>query len=149
MESVLASLGALLLRALPTFFLVLLLHFYLKAIFFKPLEAALKERKAATSGVRKLAEEAIANAERKAAEYEAALRAARSELYKEQEAMRAKWREDQTAAVAQMRRQVEAQVAEARRRIQREQQEARASLESRSEALAEEIARAILSGRPA
>jgi F-type H+-transporting ATPase subunit b len=147
MESVLASLGALLVRALPTFFLLLLLHFYLKAMFFKPLEAALKERKAATSGVRKLAQDALANAERKAAEYEEALRQARSEMYKEQETMRAQWRDDQSAAVMEARRRVESMVTEARQRIEREQLEAKASLESRSDALAEQIAQSILSGK--
>jgi F-type H+-transporting ATPase subunit b len=147
MESVLASLGALLVRALPTFFLVLLLHFYLKAMFFKPLEAALKERKAATTGVKKLAEEALANAERKAAEYEEKLRQSRSEMYKEQETMRTQWRDEQAAAVADARRSVESMIAEARRRIEREQSEAKASLESRSDALAEQIAQSVLSGK--
>jgi|SRR5688572_5726615 F-type H+-transporting ATPase subunit b len=149
MESVIASLSALLVRALPTFLLLLLLHFYLKAMFFKPLERALKERKAATVGVRKRAEEALANAERKAAEYEEALRAARSEIYKEQEAMRIQWRQEQAAAVAGMRKTTEATIATARERLAKERDEAKASLGTRSDELAEQIAQSVLSGRAA
>jgi F-type H+-transporting ATPase subunit b len=147
MESVLASLGALLVRALPTFLLVLLLHFYLKAMFYKPLDRVLGERDAATSGLKKLAEEALAGADRKAAGYEEALRAARSEIYREQEAMRRRFRNDQAAAVAAGRRAAENRVAEARAAISREKEAQQAALAAHSDGLAERIAAAILLGR--
>ena len=146
MEAVLSSLGALLVRAVPTLLLLLFLHIYLKAIFFKPLEKALAERKAATSGVKKLAEDAIANAERKAKEYEEALRAARSEMYKEQEAMRRKWSEEQAAAVAAMRAKTDAMVNEARLQLEQEKTQAKAALAAQSDALAEQIAQSVLGG---
>src|SRR5450759_4247310 len=44
MDQTLHALGVLFLKALPTFILVLLLHFYLKRMFFAPLQRALKRR---------------------------------------------------------------------------------------------------------
>ncbi len=55
MEATLAALGGILLKAIPTLLIVLLLHFYLKATFFKPLEKVLHERYNATEGSRKMA----------------------------------------------------------------------------------------------
>jgi F0F1-type ATP synthase membrane subunit b/b' len=146
MESVLASVSELLLRAVPTFLILLFLHFYLKAMFYKPLDKALKERKAATAGVRKLAEESLSKAEQKSIEYELAIRAARSQLYKEQEEARNKLRRDQAAAVAQLRQKTEAMVAEAKQRLQVEKEAAKSSLESESESLANEIVTVALAG---
>jgi len=53
------DLGQLLLRAVPTFLLVFALDFYLKYMFFKPLEKVLQQRYDATEGARKLAAEAL------------------------------------------------------------------------------------------
>src|ERR1039457_7455677 len=44
MDATLHALGGILLKAVPTFRLVLALHFYLKSIFFKPLEKVLGQR---------------------------------------------------------------------------------------------------------
>ena len=95
MESTLQALGEIVLRGLPTFFLLLLLHFYLKRTFFAPLDKVLAERFEATTGARKQAESAMARAEAKAREYEEAIRDARTEVYKDNEAMRKQWREQQ------------------------------------------------------
>ena len=67
MESTLAALGGILLKALPTFFLFIFLHLYLRFVFFKPLEKVLKARYDATEGARKLAEASLAKAAEKAA----------------------------------------------------------------------------------
>ena len=68
----LQALGGILLRAVPTFLLVILLHFYLKSIFFKPLENVLRKRYDATEGARKartaVAERREARARQAAAE---------------------------------------------------------------------------------
>ena len=77
MEETLHQLGGILLRAVPTFIIVVLLHFYLKFVFFKPLQQVLRQRYEATEGARKLAEASLLNASEKAAQYEAALRSAR------------------------------------------------------------------------
>ncbi len=62
------ALGGILLRAVPTFLLVILLHFYLKSMFFKPLEKVLSERFQATEGARQAAEKSLAEAAEKAVE---------------------------------------------------------------------------------
>src|SRR5439155_7729126 len=111
MDETLRQLGGILLRAIPTFVLVLLLHFYLKFIFFKPLQRVLRERYEATEGARKLAENSLAKASAKAAEYDAALRNARAETYKELEHLRRKLQEDRAASVREARGRAEAAVA--------------------------------------
>ena len=83
MEATLHALGEIVLKGLPTFFLLILLHFYLKRTFFAPLEKVLAERYEATTGARKQAESAMARAEAKAKEYEEAIRNARTEVYKD------------------------------------------------------------------
>ena len=108
MEETLRQLGGILLRAVPTFILVVLLHLYLKFIFFKPLERVLRERYDATEGARKLAEESIARASQKAADYEAALRVARAETYKEMEQLRRTLQDDRAANVKAARAEADA-----------------------------------------
>ena len=56
MESTLHDLGQLLLKAVPTIFLLLVVHFYLKWMFFRPMADVLAKRRAATEGVRESAE---------------------------------------------------------------------------------------------
>jgi len=75
MDATLHALGGILLRAIPTFLLVVFLQVYLKMMFFKPLEKVLKQRYDATEGARKLAEQSLERASAKTAEYEAAVRA--------------------------------------------------------------------------
>src|SRR5437016_14681847 len=85
MDAMLHALGGILLRAIPTFLLVVLLHFYLKSVFFKPLAKVLRQRYEATEGARKLAQQNLEQAAAKTAQYEASLRAARTQLYQAQE----------------------------------------------------------------
>ena len=149
MEETLRQLGGILLRAVPTFILVLLLHLYLKFIFFKPLERVLRQRYDATEGARKLAEESMSRASQKAAEYEAALRAARSETYKEMEQLRRKLQDDRAASVKQARAQADAAVAHAKAALSVEVEALKKNLGAESDALADRIASKILSGRAA
>jgi len=87
MDKTLHDLGAILLKAVPTFVLLLLLNAYLNAIFFKPLKAVLQKRREATEGVREAAEAGQKAAAERAAEYDARLRDARAVIYREQEEM--------------------------------------------------------------
>lgn len=144
MDETINALGGLLLKALPTFLLLILLHFYLKWAFFRPLEKVLGKRFALTEGARKLAESSLEAAARKAAEYEAALREARSEMHREQEAARRGWREEQTAATLEARGKAEALVAEGRAQLAADASRAREALKGESEALAARIASTIL-----
>jgi F-type H+-transporting ATPase subunit b len=149
MEETLRQLGGILLRAVPTFILVVLLHFYLKFIFFKPLAKILQERYDATEGARKQAEASLARADEKAAEYEAALRAARAETYKEMEQMRQTWQEERTARVKESRARADAAVAQAKAALHAEAEELKKDLEADGVRLAGQIADKILRGRAA
>lgn len=139
--------GELVITALPTLFLFFFLYFYLRRFFFSKIERVLEERRAATAGTREAAGQSLKRAEAKAAEYEEKLRAARTEIYKDQEEVRRKWRDEQTAALAEARTKTDAQLAEARKTLEARTAEAKATLNNESEALAEQIARSILAGR--
>ena len=149
MDETLRALGGILLRAIPTFVLVVLLHFYLKFIFFKPLQKVLRQRYEATEGARKLAESSLAKAAEKAAEYEAALRAARSDTYKELEQLRRQLQDERAAGVREARARAEAAVAQARAALGAEVASLKKNLEAESETLADRIANKILRGRAA
>jgi len=147
MDAILTALGGLLLRALPTFLLLLALHFYLKLMFFRPLDKVLKARRQATEGTRNAARASLDAAAQKTAEYEGAIRAARAEIYREQEETRRTWRDEQAAALDESRRNASGAVNQARARIAEEAAQAKQSLAGESDRLAGEIAEAILPGR--
>jgi len=149
MDATLHALGEILLKALPTFFLVTLLFVYLKIMFFRPLEKVLKARYDATEGARKLAQQSLERAAAKTAEYEAALRAARAEMYQEQEQLRRKLQEERGAAVEAARHQSEAQIQQAKAELAGEAAQARNSLAAESDALATQIADSVLGRRVA
>ena len=105
MDPTVKALTELLLRAVPTIFFLVLLTIYLKYVFFKPLERVLEKRHQQTEGVRKLAEKALASADHKASEFDRLLTAAKTELYREQEAQRHRWLAEQSRVLAEARRQ--------------------------------------------
>lgn len=144
MEDTLHALGQIVLRGLPTFFLLLLLHFYLKRTFFAPLEKVLAARFEATTGARKEAEAAMARAEAKAREYEDAIRAARTEVYKDNEGLRKQWRERQSVLLAEARVKTDSAIAVAKAEMAGDARTARESLQSESDRLADGIVAAIL-----
>ena len=146
MDQILRQLGELLLKAIPTFLLVVFLSFYLKRMFFKPLEKVLAERYAATEGARKLAEESFQRASAKAAEYEAAMREARAEVYHQQEEIHRKLQEQAAAQIAEARKRSEAAVEAAKQQIAGEASAARLSLKSESDQLAAQVADTVLGG---
>src|SRR5713101_6308088 len=133
MDETLRQLGGILLRAVPTFILVVLLHFYLKFIFFKPLGRILRQRYEATEGARKLAEASLAKASEKAAEYEAALRAARAETYKELEQLRRDLQDERSGAVREARQRAEAAAAQAKAELAVQVESLKKSLEEESD----------------
>ena len=132
------------LKALPTFLLVVALNFYLKYVFFKPLERVLRQRYDATEGARKLAAEALDRAAAKTAQFEAALRAARSEVYQEQDRLHKELQERESAALTEARQRADAAVREAKTQLGRDVELAKVTLGSDSDALAEQIAESIL-----
>jgi F-type H+-transporting ATPase subunit b len=147
MEQTLQALGVILVKSIPTICLLLLLHFYFKAMLFGPLEKVLKQRDELTAGARQAAEQSLAAADRKQQEYEAKFRDARAEVYRAQEETRRVWLSDQTAQIADARRRSEESVKAARQQIAEDTAAARQSLAGSSASLADEIATTILSRR--
>lgn len=149
MDATLAALGSLLLRALPTFLLVLVLHFYLKYMFFKPLQRVLDARYAATEGAKDQAARSLERAAAKAKEYEEAIRAARADVYHAQEQLLRQLEEQRGAEVQASRARAEAAVSKARAEIAADVESAKRSLAQESEVLSNQIVDAILTRRPA
>src|SRR6266852_4157900 len=110
MEQTLQALAGILLKAIPTIVIVLLLHFYLKGMLFKPLEKVLRQRDELTGGARLAAEASLKRAEEKAAQYETALRDARTEVYREQELARARLIADQETRLKEARARIDAMI---------------------------------------
>ena len=149
MEQTFEALGGILLKAIPTVLILLFLHFYLKSMLFAPLRKVLQQREELTAGARKAAEASLANAERKAQEYEDKLNEARAEVYKQQEETRKQWLQDQATQASAARVRMEAAVKEARAQIAEESDTARQNLLETSEALADQIASRILTRQEA
>ena len=125
MDVILHKLGELVLRAVPTFLLVVLLHFYLKRMFFKPLGKVLHQRYEATEGARQRAAQSLEHAAAKTAQYEAAMRAARGEVYLAQEHSHKQLQEREAEQLAAARKRAEALVREAKGQLARDISRAR------------------------
>jgi F-type H+-transporting ATPase subunit b len=144
MDAMLHALGGILFRAIPTFLLVIVLHFYLKSVFFKPLAKVLHQRYDATEGARKLAQQNLEQASAKTAQYEASLRAAKAQLYQAQEKLHKQMQEREGAAVAEARAAADASVKAAKTLLASDVAELKTQLASQSDALAGQIAESIL-----
>jgi F-type H+-transporting ATPase subunit b len=144
MEETLHALGGILLKAIPTFILVILLNFFLKYSFFGPLERILKSRYDATEGARKRAEETIARAEAKTAEYEAALRSARAEIYQEQEKLHQRLEQERKAEVQAARASADQAIRQARAELGADVEQAKLELAGQTDVLADQIADVVL-----
>ena len=140
----LQALGRILLHAIPTFLLVILLHFYLKSIFFKPLGAILKQRYDATEGARKQAKQALDQATAKTAQYEGSLAEAKTQLYQAQEKSYRELQDRQSAAIAEARAAAEASIRVAKAQLGNDVAGAKTNLAAQSDALASQLAEAIL-----
>jgi len=149
MDKTLHDLGGIILSGLPTFFLVIILAFFVKFLYLNPLEKVLAERFRMTEGARKAAEDSLKNADTKIAEYQDALNRARNEIYLEQAAFLQKVQAEQAEASRAVREESDTRVAAIKLSIAKEADAARDGLESQAEALAGQIADAILSRRAA
>jgi len=149
MDSTFHALGQILLNGLPTFFLILFLNFYLKRVFFGPLEQTLAKRYEVTEGARLAADDALRNADVRISEYQAALRAARGELYADQNAAHKKMQDEQSAAIGAARAKAEQFLLRNKADLAAQKQSAFESLAGKSDDLADRIANSILAPRKA
>ncbi len=144
MDATLHALGGILLNAIPTFIILLLIFAYLKWMYFKPMAKVLHERYELTEGARKMAEESIARAAAKSAEYDKKLHDARAETYRAQEKLYKELQERQAAEVAMAREQADKSIREARESLARDAAAAQATLAQQSDLLAAQIADSLL-----
>jgi F0F1-type ATP synthase membrane subunit b/b' len=144
MESTLQQLGQLLLKAIPTVFLLLVVHFYLKRMFFAPIAGVLAKRRAATEGLRESAEATRARAAEQLASIEAQLGKAREAIYQEQEEARRGWIGDQSAQLDAARRQAHELIHQSNQLLAAEAVGAKSQLAGAADDLADQIAQTLL-----
>jgi F0F1-type ATP synthase membrane subunit b/b' len=144
MESTLHDLGQLLLKAIPTVFLLLVVHLYLKRMFFAPMADVLAKRRAATEGLRESAEAMRARAAEQLASIDAQLRTAREEIYQQQEEMRRGRIGDQDARLDGARQQAHELIHQAGQLLDAEAVGAKSQLASTADDLADQIAQTLL-----
>lgn len=147
MEQIFHALQGILVRALPTFFLVILLHWFLKKVLFQPLDRVLEERRRRTEGVLESSQAAMERARARIQEYEGSLRQAQAEIFGQQEEERKRMAARQAALLAEARQRVRQRVEAARAEIQAEADRARQSLQEEAARLAEAMTESMLSGR--
>jgi F-type H+-transporting ATPase subunit b len=145
---ILKQLGDLFLAAIPTAIIVLLFYLFLRWSFFTPIARVVAERSRRIEGARREAEDLRKNAHEKTRAYQDALRKARAELFREQEAARRVALDERGAALQQARQRANEEIQAAKKRIRTEIEAARVELETSSDQLAAEIARAILQPEP-
>jgi F-type H+-transporting ATPase subunit b len=149
MEQTLQALGGILLKSTITVILLIILHFYLKAMLFGPLDRVMQQRRELTEGARRIAEDSLAAASRKADEYEAKLRDARAIVYKQQEEIRKGWLDEQAKQVADARAHHDLAVKAAREALAQDAAAAQQALQESSGAVAEQIVATVLGRRAA
>lgn len=147
MAETLRQLGELLLASIPTIIALLVVWGAYRALVYSRLKQVLAERHALTEGAIQKAQEEIASAEARTAEYEQKVREARADIFKTQEAYRGRVIEQRNAAIAQARKQAEEMVGAAREATAQDVAAAKGSLQKQVEGLADEIIESIL--RPA
>ena len=148
MNQTLHQLGELVLGSVPTIILFTIVFAAYNLIVHKPLVRVLAERRARTQGAIEKAQQDIAAAEQKTAEYETRLREARMAVYKDQEARRKQWNEQRDTLVRQSRGEADAKIKTARAGIQADVDVAKTDIQHSSEALAQEVVRTVLKPEP-
>jgi F-type H+-transporting ATPase subunit b len=144
MESTLHDLGQLLLKAIPTLFLLLVVHFYLKRMFFRPLADVLAKRRALTEGQKESASAMRAKAAEQTKAIEDQLRQAREAIYQEQEEARRRWTGEQGTQLEEARQQGRELIYQSKKQLDGEAATAKSQLAGTADGLADQIANALL-----
>jgi F-type H+-transporting ATPase subunit b len=143
-EQTLRQIGELLLSSIPAIFGLLIVWAAYRRIVYTRLQQVLAEREALTEGAIREAQEEIAAAEERTAEYERALRDARARLFLAQENHSRRTMEQRAAALAEARKQAEIMVKAARSTLEKDVLAAKNTLEQQSEVLANQIIASVL-----
>ena len=147
MKQMLDLVAGILVRATPTFVLVILLHWYLKKVLFQPLERVMAERRKRTQGAVEDSESSLAQVRLRFVEYEKALGDARIAIYQEQDASRQRLLQHQAKSVDTAKEAASKRMEEFRADLVSQAQNAKNQLTAEADRLATEIAEAILAGK--
>jgi F-type H+-transporting ATPase subunit b len=145
---ILNQLGDLFLAAVPTVIIVFLFYLFMRWSFFGPMQRVLSERHQRAEGARHEADASRAAVQEKLRAYNEAMRKARIEVFSEQEAVRRRVLEERQASVNAARLAAQHELQSAKKGLAAEVEAVRAQLEQSSAVLANEIAEAIVAGRP-
>jgi F-type H+-transporting ATPase subunit b len=143
-DQLLRQLGDLMLGSVPTMIIFLVLVLSYRFVLYGPLVRTLAERRERTLGAVEKAHAAIAAADAKSQEYEAKLRAARAEIFRQRELRVQQWNAQRDSTLASARMVAHERVNVARAGIEAETAEARKQIESSVDKLAGQILKAVL-----
>lgn len=124
--------------------LFLIFVFVLNRILFRPIGRVLDERQSLTEGAANEARAAKRSYEARLAEYEATIRQARAESYRQSEQERAVALDERRRLIEEAKQVANEEIGRARHEIERQAAEARAALESESRQIAQRISRTVL-----
>ena len=144
MDQILNQLGSLVLGSVPTMIFFILLVIAYGLLVRRPLDKVLAERRARTSGAIEQAKGAISAAEAETKVYEDKLRAARAAIFAARDQKLKQWNAERDAALEEVRTSTQQRVATARAEIERTATAARQQIETLSDALSEQVMRAVL-----
>lgn len=147
MDEILRQVGELLISAIPTMLGLLVVWAGYRFIVHGKLEAVLEQRHALTEGAIQRAQQEIAAAEARTAEYEQRLRDARAQIYQTQQANRQRMVEQRNTALAEARKHAGEMVRSARASLEKDVLAAKATLEQQAGVLADQVIESVL--RPA
>ena|SRR5580765_2668348 len=131
-----------------TIFYVVVLYVFMTHFFFKPIVHVLHERRRLIEGRIQASQESVAEADRKAGEYENALKAARSETFRRQESQREQALAEKTELLSRTKTETDKTVQEARVRLLAQAEAASKELDTQVDSLARELTTSLLQDRP-
>ena len=147
MNEILTQVGQLLISSIPAAIGLMVVWAGYRFIVYGKLQQVLAARHALTEGAIQRAQQEIADAEARTAEYEQKVREARAQIYQQQQANRQRVLEQRNAALAEARRSAGEMVKQARAALGKDVLAAKAALEQQANALADQVIEQVL--RPA
>lgn len=144
MQEIFQQLQGFFVAAAPTSVLFIVLVLAYQVLVQGPLTVTLKQRRARTEGAVESANKAIAEAEARAAEYDAKLRQARAEILKAREERMKQWNAERDTALDAARKAAGKRVGQAKSELETEAAQARKAVQASIAELANQVVRAIL-----
>lgn len=144
MPLVMRQLADLILGSVPTIILFLLVILVYWLLVYRPLTRVLAERRERTEGLAEQARLVLASAEATAREYEARIREARLEVFRDREERLQRWDREREKTMLSVTEAAAHKIGEARSSLEREAADARGAIQAGAVELARDIVAAIL-----